>query len=149
MIIDSAWFGELEVKDEEVLTFLQGMPGFESHQKYVLLKPEELSPFAYLQSVEERELSFLTVDPFAVYPQYDFMLSTEVQEELGIVSEQDVKVLAVVTSKENVADMTMNLLAPLIFNVREKTGKQVVLHNTSYSVKHALLQAEEHAGSEG
>jgi len=46
--------------------------------------------------------------------------------------------------------ITANLLAPLVFNVRNRTGKQVVLNIKGYATKHSLQKiAEVRNGGDG
>lgn len=45
--------------------------------------------------------------------------------------------------KETLKDSTINLLAPLVINLTEKCGKQIVLHdNKSYPLRYPLDSLE-------
>ena len=43
---------------------------------------------------------------------------------------------------ENPSEATINLMAPIVINERERCGKQVILHESQYSVKHPLLHVD-------
>lgn len=139
MIIESLSMGTLEVSEEQIYHFTKGIPGFDEEADFALVALEE-SPFWVLQSVKEPGHSFLLADPFAFYPSYEFELPDDEAEELGI--ESEVLVRCIVTLKEQVDSSTINLLAPLIFNPGGHTGKQIVIHRTSYHTKHSLLQEQ-------
>lgn len=139
MIIETLSMGTLEVREDQVFHFAKGIPGFDEEADFALVALEE-SPFWVLQSVKERGHSFLLADPFTFYPSYEFELPDDEAEELGI--ESDVLVRCIVTLKEQVEASTINLLAPIIFNPNGLTGKQIVIHRTSYHTKHSLLQEQ-------
>lgn len=138
MLIKSAVLGQVEIEPDKIVRFTQGMPGFEDTKSFVLLQPDPILPFTYMQSVDRAEVVFLLTDPFVFSPGYDLRLTEDTLEELSIKGEQDVQVWAVVTLKESVTTATMNLLAPVIVNIREKLGRQIVLTNSGYSTRQLL-----------
>lgn len=119
--------------------FPKGLPGFERYTDYELFTIEE-GPFGYLQCVEDQDLVFHIVDPFAFYPEYTFQLPDHAINELQILSESDVAVRCIITIKDSLASSTVNLIAPLVFHTDKHIGKQVILTDTVYSTKHPLLQ---------
>lgn len=142
MIVNSLVLGEVEIEDKQAICFEHGMPGFEQLKTFVLLPIEPGLPFSYLQSLEEAEVAFLLTDPFIFYPTYDIQLSDSVIDELRIVDEKDVQVWAVVTMKEDIRSATMNLLAPIVINMKEASGRQIILQNTEYVTKHLLTAGQ-------
>ncbi|CAI6084336.1 flagellar assembly protein FliW [Cohnella sp. JJ-181] len=141
MIIQSSVLGEVEIEAEKAVKFTQGMPGFEDTTSFVLLQPDPSLPFTYMQSLDQAEVVFLLADPFVFSPEYDLRLSEDTVEELQIKGEQDVQVWSVVTLRESIETATMNLLAPVVINVREKLGRQVVLTSSNYSTRQLLSPA--------
>lgn len=140
MLIDTKIFGELEVDEEQIITFKEGLPGFADFHKYVLLVTEsDSSPFKWLQSVENSELAFAIVNPFAIVKDYDFELSEEVTMRLDIKEVEDILVYAVVVIPEDTTKATVNLIAPIIINTKLKIAEQVVLDTDTYSVRHYIL----------
>ncbi|MDI4650351.1 flagellar assembly protein FliW [Cohnella hashimotonis] len=138
MIIQSSVLGAVEIETDKAVKFTQGMPGFEDTTSFVLLQPDPSLPFTYMQSLDRSEVVFLLTDPFVFAPEYDLRLSEDAVEELQIQGEQDVQVWSVVTLKDSIETATMNLLAPVIINVREKLGRQIVLTNSTYSTRQLL-----------
>ncbi|AIQ55155.1 flagellar assembly protein FliW [Paenibacillus sp. FSL R7-0331] len=139
MIIETLSMGRLEVNEEQLYHFPKGIPGFEEETDFALIGLEE-TPFWVLQSLKEQELSFLLADPFNFYPGYEFELPDEEAEELQIQSE--VIIRSMITLKGEIEQSTINLLAPLVFNPNERTGKQIVIHSGPYHTKHILLQEQ-------
>ncbi|WP_019534897.1 flagellar assembly protein FliW [Paenibacillus ginsengihumi] len=140
MMVQSRVLGPINVEEEQVIFFPEGIPGFESYKKYVIVPLNEELPFAYLQSVEEGNLHFVIADPFAIFPDYELELSKEDQELLEIESEREVSVWVVCTVHDRLEEATLNLLAPLILNSRNRFAKQAILHHSGYSTKHKLVE---------
>lgn len=137
MIIETLSWGALEVDEEQIYHFSKGIPGFDEETDFAFVPMPE-TPFGFLQSIREKGLSFLIGDPFAFYPSYEFELPDDEAEELGI--DTEVIVRCVITLKESVDQSTINLLAPIVMNPVGRSGKQIVLHKSSYHTKHSLMQ---------
>jgi len=139
LIIETLSWGELEVDVERIYHFPKGLPGFDEETDFALIAMAEM-PFWYLQSVKNKELSFLLGDPFVFHPTYEFELPDDEAEELEIKS--DVFVRCIITLKNNIEKSTINLLAPIVLNPVGRFGKQIVLHKAPYHTKHSLLQEQ-------
>lgn len=133
-------FGDIEVDTEQKIVFAHGIPGFDELRNFVLLQPDPEVPFTFLQSLEDGELSFILTNPFAFYPEYEFVLPDTTKEELNIENESDCSIWSIVSVKESIQDATLNLLAPVIIQDKEKIGKQIILQGTPYRTKHALIR---------
>jgi len=135
ILLHSARFGDYEVPAERVLHFPEGLIGFPQARRFALLEPSRSgSPFRCLVCLDEPELGFVVCDPAALWPGYaaDVPLPAA-----GPVEDQ--ALLAIVTVPAQPADMTANLMAPLVIDCRSRTGHQVVLDTGRYSTRHALL----------
>jgi flagellar assembly factor FliW len=148
MIINTKYHGEIEVKEGSVLNFEQGIPGFNAEKKFVILPLQDNELFHILQSVTTPQLGFVVTDPFLFTKEYDFELDQGTVESLGFTSEKDVKVLTILTMRETLNESTANLQAPIIINLANNKGKQVILNDTSYQTKHPIFAQPEHAGKE-
>jgi flagellar assembly factor FliW len=146
MLLNTLRFGEVEVDEDKLVTFPAGVPGFEEYRQFVMLTPDEEMPFSFMQSTEDGDVSFIVVNPFVFFPDYDFELPVSVQNELSISREQDVMIVCIISISEN-DEFFLNLLAPIVLNSKEKLGKQVILHNSMYKTKHFIdLSQEEKSG---
>lgn len=140
-VIHSPRFGQLHYEEEQVITFPQGLPGFETFTRYVLLPLDEQDeqPFYFLQSVEEGDLSFLVLNPLRFFPDYEVELSDAVVDKLQIEKPEDVSLFTTVTVRGALEEATTNLKAPLVINVPKRLGKQVVVENKDYLIKQPLF----------
>ncbi|KMM36552.1 flagellar assembly protein FliW [Guptibacillus hwajinpoensis] len=141
MKIDTARFGEIDVHEERLMTFANGIPGLEHFKTYFLLPADDKdeSPFYFLQSTEERGLCFFLADPFSFYPNYEVNLDNGTLDQLELKDPEHSLVLSILTVQGSLQDATMNLKAPLIFNTVARIGRQMVLKQ-EYGIKEPLLK---------
>lgn len=138
--INTLRFGELEIEEQDVVRFADGIPAFEDEHEFVVLPYEEGTPYMFLQSMTTPELAFLMTDPFVFFPDYSFELDDENMEKLAINSMDDVLVCTLISvPRSGVADMTTNLLAPVVINRHTMQARQIVLEKTQYTTKHRLF----------
>lgn len=84
----------------EIISFSKGLPGFEELKQYVLEEHNEV--FSYLKSTEREEVSFVVVDPFPFFPEYEFQASEEALEEIEFVDGENLEIKCIVTLHSNV-----------------------------------------------
>lgn len=143
MKIATKFLGEVEVANEDIVTFPEGIPGFSEVTKFVLLPLDQDLPLALLQATENAELGFVVAYPFVFKADYAFDLSMEDSEVLVAEREEDLVTYAIVTLKEKLSDSTMNLLAPVVINMKKKVGKQIVLSDSkAYPLRFSLSALE-------
>ncbi|MCM3389096.1 flagellar assembly protein FliW [Ureibacillus chungkukjangi] len=143
MNIETKFLGQTEIKEEEILTFEYGLPGFPELQKFVLLSLDADLPLAVLQSTDEAQVGFVVAYPFVFKKDYTFEISDEDKEDLRIANEEDVVAYSIVTLKESFPGSTLNLLAPVIINSAKKLGKQIILQdNAAYPLRFPIGSLE-------
>lgn len=140
MKIDTSNFGVLEIDPSKIIQFKEGIPGFEDEKEFtIILNEDPENPFHYLQSINSGDLSFVIINPFEVFPEYEFEISEIVKEKLHIENEKQVCVYTIVTVPENIEKITSNLQAPIVINLETKRGKQVILDDSRYTTKHFVF----------
>ncbi len=141
MLLNTKHFGDIDVKDNNIINFINGLPGFEKVKKYTIIENEEKeSPFKWLQGIEDTELAFVIIDPFIIRKNYEINLDDETLKNLEIKEAKDVAVYSIVVVPEDISKMTMNLQAPLIINTANNRGKQLILDTDRYGVRHYILE---------
>ena len=138
MKINTKFFGELEIEESGVVEFIKPILAFEDKRKYVLLDGMDDLVFTFIQSVDDPQLCFLTIPPALVVKEYDIELGEEIVKFLELESPSDVLLYNIVSVPENVNDMTVNLKAPIVINMKNKKAAQEVLSDDKYSVKHRI-----------
>ncbi|ABP67260.1 protein of unknown function DUF180 [Caldicellulosiruptor saccharolyticus DSM 8903] len=138
-VVRSRVFGELEVSEENIIFFEEGIPAFENLKKFVIVK-EDQSPFYWLQSVEDKDIAFVIINPFEIKPDYEFDLPDEIVNKLEITSAEDVAVFCIVVIPEDVKQTRVNLKAPVIINVNKRKGMQYLLDDERYPLRYYLFE---------
>lgn len=128
----------IEVSEEQIFSFDPGMGGFESLRRYALI-PEADSPVEWLQSLENPDVAFALLEPFAFRSDYAFELTDVDAEALGMQEPQDALVRCVLTLHEDPAQITANMLAPLVLSRRSHMARQVIVQNADYSLRQPLF----------
>jgi flagellar assembly factor FliW len=126
-------FGPLEARDPNVVEFPEGIPGFESCRRWILVESEELTPLRCLLAVDGPEPSFLTVDPRLVMPDYAGELGPAAQAKLGAQPGDALLWLGIVTLTDD-RKATVNLKAPIVINTSRMLGCQVILDGAMHPV---------------
>lgn len=138
--IKTARFGDIRVDETRVITFLSPIFGFDKLTRYVILDHSEDSPFKWLQSVEDADLAFVVTNPKFFGIHYEFAISEEIANQLGIKAAEDALVLTIVNiPQDNPGKMTANLLGPVILNQNTMAAMQIVLSDTDFSTKTRLI----------
>lgn len=136
MKILTKFLGEVEIQEEEVVTFQEGIPGFPKHHQFVILPLNGATPFFVLQAIDDEKVGFMMGTPFAFKEDYVFDLQQSDVDQLQIEKPEDVLTYGILTLRDTLEHSTINLLAPVVVNAKEKLGKQIVLTN----VKDDLLR---------
>ena len=71
MEIQSTRFGRLNVDDDRVMTFPNGLLGFPSYTRFALIQTGQENYFFWLQSVDEPNLAFVVTDPSLFFKDYE------------------------------------------------------------------------------
>lgn len=145
MIIDTRYFGEIELDESKLLHFENGLFGFEEYKDYTLLYDSENGDdpfFSWLQCTSQCDLAFPVVNPQKVMQDYDPIVEDGLLNDLGEFGEEDMVVLVLATVPSDIKKASVNLKAPLIINVSTRKGIQLVTENPEYEIKHYLVEQD-------
>jgi flagellar assembly factor FliW len=134
-------FGPIDIPEDKVLRFKGGIPGLECMSRSILIKVEETLPFYWLQSLEDGAVSLPVISPLAVVEQYLPSVEDSALEELGLAREEDLLIVVVAVIPKDVSLMTANMAAPLLINIEKNIGKQVILDNPEWQMRHPIYEA--------
>ena len=141
--IKTTKFGEIEVDKNTIFDFVSPIIGFKNLKQYAIVDYKPDSPFKWLQSMEDCDLAFpITLCSFFGID-YQFNIPDEEAELLGIESADEVFVCNIANiPSSNPTDATINMLAPIIINLKNKKAIQIILKNTDFEVRHKLFEQE-------
>ncbi|RLQ96789.1 flagellar assembly protein FliW [Falsibacillus albus] len=140
MKINTKYHGVMEIAQEEVWYFVNGIPGFLNEKKFILLPLEDNPLFQILQSTETTDLAFVLTNPFYFEKDYDFKVDPGTLDQISLKNEKDVAVMVIVTVKDPFEKSTANLQAPIIFNLANQQAKQMILTQTEYNTKQYIFK---------
>lgn len=147
MKINTKIFGEIEISDDKVITFQDGIIGFPDLKRFALLHDEEKGTEAgirFLQSLEEPGFAMPVMNPLIVKPDYDPEVNDELLAGAGAITSENLLVLVTVTIPGDLTKMTVNLQGPFVINIDERKACQLIVENGDYPVKfpvYDILQA--------
>lgn len=143
MIIKTTRFGDVDVPESSFFEMVNPILGYDDERKFVVIEHNEQSNFRWLQSVTSPEIAFVVTVPGFFGIDYSFELPEDTQEELDIHSAEDILALnIVVIPHENPRRSTINMLAPIIFNINNKKGTQIILSGSPFKIDYPLFMEE-------
>lgn len=127
--------------DEQHLFFPVGILGFPESRRYRLerYRPEDgsESPFLTLKCLDQ-DLSFALIYPRSLGLDYRLPVSGLMLETLSAASAEKLSALLIVTLRERIEDITVNLQGPLVINPASSLGLQLVVEH--YALRYPLIQ---------
>lgn len=143
MKLQTTRFGEVEIDENSCFEMLSPVLGYDNEDKFVLIEHGENSSFKWFQSLKTADLAFVVSLAGLFGIDYTYELPEDIQESLEIKAAEDVLTLNIVVIPQGKPkESTINLLAPLIFNVNTKKGAQIILTGTDYTVDYPLFKQE-------
>lgn len=133
-------FGDVEIREEEVIELPMGLIGFPELKRYVLLDHDKESPFKWLQSLDDGAIAFVLINPLLFKPDYEVEVTDAEVADLSLDNEDDAVISVIVTMPSNPQNMTANLKAPLVFNLKNRKGKQIILSANTYTTRHGIME---------
>ncbi len=132
--------GEMEIEEDKLITFEEGIPGLEDLRKFVIISNGS-DPIMWLVSVEDENVALPVINPWLVRVDYTVDVPKDVTEDLEIDNKDDVQVWAIlVIPHDNPENMTINLMAPILVNTKTKKAKQIIMEDSGYGIRHLVKE---------
>jgi len=131
--------GEMDLSEKEIITFEEGIPGFDHLRKFAIVSVARTEPIKWLVSLEDKDVALPIIDPWIVRLDYHVDIPEKDVQDLGIEKNEDVSVWCVVViPKDKPDDATINLLAPIVVNMKNGKAKQIIMETDEYTIKHRI-----------
>jgi flagellar assembly factor FliW len=130
------------VGEEDIIDFTTGIYGFDDYKKYIILKDSPEDDIMFLQSLDNMDLSFVLIDPYAIFIDYNPILNEDDLYELKSTGTAELKYLVIAIIKEDIKESVVNLKSPIAINPDNRTAKQVILQN-EYPLRYNIVSTEE------
>ncbi len=119
------------LSESVIFNFPDGIPAFETAKKFAVALNEKIKPFVYLKSLDFDDLGFVCVDPFLVCRNYSIQIPAKDLSLLALKDPASAFILSMVTVEGDPRNTTANLLAPIIINMDNLDGRQVILEDSN------------------
>ena len=143
MKINTEKFGELEIEEDRIFNFVLPIIGFNELSKFIIIDLNKDNIFKWLQSIEDPNLAFPIVSLYNLNMDYTINLPDNVAEILKIKNVENLLVMNIASiPRENPNETTVNMLAPIIFNLEEQLASQVILSGSGYDISFPLFKKD-------
>jgi flagellar assembly factor FliW len=133
--INTTRFGEISILEEHLIQFKDGMIGFPKLKQYVLVESPAMPLILWLQSVDEGDIAFPMIEPYFFKKDYRVNLNDADKHSLGYKEKDSTKILVVMTIPEDMAQMTVNMKAPVVLDINQGSGTQIILQDKLLGVR--------------
>ena len=143
MLVKTKHFGEIELDESKIITFDEGLIGFEDKKHYTILfnnESKRKGTISWLQSLDEPMLALPVVSPVVAMVDYNPIVEDEVLAPLGELNDENLVILLTLTVPSDLTKMTVNLKAPIIINADTRKGCQAIAENSDYVVRYGIYK---------
>ena len=141
MILNTAKFGEVEIEDDRIFDFVMPVIGFNDLTKFAILDFNNESVFKWLQSIENPSLAFPIVSVYSLDIDYSVDVPDNAVDLLKIDSVESLLVMNIASiPQDNPQGATINMLAPIIFNIDKLLAGQIILSGSGYEISFPMFK---------
>lgn len=121
---ETSRFGRLEVAENKVIHFPEGLLGFPEINRYVLIDYKD-TPLKWLQALDDPHVAFIVADPKLFAPNYELPIDYEARQALSLENDEDLAIL--VTVRVENETVIANFNGPILLNANIMRGIQIVV----------------------
>lgn len=137
MEVQTKYFGKMKIADEEMIHFAEGIFGFEDKKRFVLIRfDNENNSLLCLQSIDDSNLAFTVMNPFAFMRDYTPIPNASDVQKLGANKYTDLFFYNMCAIRPNIKESTVNLRCPILVNPENNQAMQVILDDKQYAFQH-------------
>ena len=131
--VDLPRFGSCSYAESDIFVFPWGLPGFDEFRTFIPIQLETQDSIIWLQSLDDLNIALPLSDPWTFFPDYDIQLPGFARLSLDLQEPEDFTILAVMVGTDG-GPTFMNLMAPVVLNLKNRIGRQVPLETSRYTV---------------
>lgn len=124
--------GKIEYSDDSIYNFPEGLYGYQEFKDYIIWSGEKYRPFKLLISVDDPNLFFPLINPKILMPDY--------KPNIKDVNDWEF-MYTIVSIGNSQKDVTVNMRAPILLSRTEKWGKQIILTDSNYLIRHKIVNS--------
>lgn len=132
-------FRPAEDPDTRTVRFPQGIPGFPEDRDYLLSPLGEDGAFQDLCAEDPRGPAFVVIDPLLLDPSFSCEVDDAALRSVGLTGlGEGAGWLAIVTLPRDDGPAWVNLRSPLLVNLRDGIGVQLIPERSRYGLREPL-----------
>lgn len=133
-------YNSVDNTNDMIFYFSKGIYGFEEHHQFEFINQTDdvNNPFRLMVSLKNPKISFIVVPPTYIHDSYEIKINDLDLLELGVKDQNDVFVLGIVSIPQEKNCLYVNLKSPIALSMSSKRGKQIILENDNYSIRHTV-----------
>jgi flagellar assembly factor FliW len=139
VVIQTTRFGQVQFEADDLLSFPEGILGFQELKKFVLLDDPTDEIFAWLQSCDQPAIAFPVLEPELFAEAYKPSLAKGDLESLSLVASDKPRMFCIITIPEDPTLMTANMKAPIVINVAARKARQCVLQDNALAIREPIF----------
>lgn len=143
MEINTRVFGQINIEDDKIISFVNGLVGFPELKDFALIFDPEKSDnkgIQWLQSVQEPNFAMPVIDPLSIIPDYNPQVEDEWLKPIGEFTPDSLLVLVTVSVPADLTKMTVNLKGPIVINAETRKACQVIAEGDGCDVKFPIYE---------
>lgn len=136
MEIKSSILGEQTIDPSTIISFPNGIPGFEDQTRFKLFHQEGDTPLVFwLQSLDDESLALSVAQSASFNINYNFVLNDAEEAILGLEDIADALILIILHKDESGQPAIKGAInSPLVINSEKRIGLQKVLVNVEQNI---------------
>ena len=141
MEIKTRLFGDINIEDDKIIRFVNGLVGFPELKDFALIHDgdsEGGKGIQWLQSMQDGSFAIPVVNPLQILDNYDPVVEDELLTPLGELAAEDMLVLVTITVPAEITKITFNLKCPIVINAKNCMACQVIAENDGLEVKYPV-----------
>ncbi|HOV92972.1 MAG TPA: flagellar assembly protein FliW [Candidatus Kapabacteria bacterium] len=127
--ISTKQFGDLEIDASSIYNFKDGLYGFEDLHRFIIINEEETEPFKWLLSIDDPTIGFPILSPYYLDADYTVMREMDPQRYV---------IFLIITLQDQNGNITANMKAPIIFDVVNLSGEQIIIPMEKYTTDYII-----------
>lgn len=143
MLIRTKHFGEINLDEDKIIHFDQGIFGFEDYKRYSIIYDNESGErpdITWLQCIDEPSLAIPIISPFLIMHDFNPTVEDELLSSLGNITPDNLVVQVSVTVPTDLSKISANLKAPFVINADTKKGCQIMVEGDKYEIKYYFYE---------
>lgn len=144
MVAETKFFGTIDIEEEKIIHFPNGIIGFENLNNFALIfdsERDERSKISWLQSMEEPLMVLPVINPIDITEEYAPLIEDELMKNIGDPADADILIFVSMSIPSDLTKMTANLRAPFIINTVTREAMQIIVENSDYEIKYNVYDA--------